>query len=71
MSHFRIKKGKTERSVRNCLFLISGKHCSCLTYTVTVCKAKDAFNLIKRHMLLDLYHISVEFRGCTVKGKLK
>lgn len=39
---------------------------SYLTYAVTVCKAEDALNLIKRHVFLNLHYISVELGGCTV-----
>lgn len=42
-----------------------------LTNAITVCKAKDAFDLVKCHMLLDLYHIPVEFRGWTAKKRKK
>lgn len=44
---------------------------SCLTNAVAVCKAKDAFDLIECHMLLDLYHIPVELRRGTAENKLK
>lgn len=44
---------------------------SCLTDAVTVCKAKDAFDLVECHMLLDLYHIPVELRRGTVENTLK
>lgn len=44
---------------------------SCLTNAVAVCKAKDAFDLVECHMLLDLYHIPVELRRGTAENKLK
>lgn len=44
---------------------------SYLTDAVAVCKAKDAFDLVERHMLLDLYHISVELRRGTAENKFK
>lgn len=34
-----------------------------LTNAITVCEAKDAFNLVKCDMLLDPNHIPVELRG--------
>lgn len=55
----------------DCLFFNHLSFFSCLTNAVTVCKAKDAFNLVECHVFLGLYHISVEFRGCTEENKLK
>lgn len=48
------------------VFFVTEDFCwcvGCLTNAVTVCKAKDAFDLVKCDMLLDLNHISVEFSG--------
>lgn len=41
------------------------------TDAVAVCKAKNAFDLVECHMLLDLYHIPVELGGCTVGSEVK
>lgn len=35
---------------------------SVLTDAVTVCEAKDAFDLVECHVFLDLHHVSIEFR---------
>lgn len=61
---------KKKRDVFICSFY-QRRPSSCLTNAVTVCKAEDALDLIKRDVLLDFHHVSVEFRGCTVEGKLK